>query len=67
MKSAARYVLGLTPNNLGSLPVRSHPARNAIIFETDGQPNESNITTGTTALSSSGDIGSTNGATRART
>ncbi|MET1086202.1 MAG: TadE family protein [Arthrobacter sp.] len=63
MKAAARYVLGLAPNNLAAMPVRSTPARKGIIFETDGQPNEANISTGTTSLSSSGDIGSTNGAT----
>lgn len=63
LKSAARYVLGLTPNNLGSLPVRSTPAKKAIILETDGEPNEQTITTGTTALSSSGDIGNSNGTT----
>ncbi|MFJ4168159.1 pilus assembly protein TadG-related protein [Paenarthrobacter sp. NPDC089714] len=63
LKSAARYALGLTPNNLGSLPVRSTPAKKAIILETDGEPNEQNITGGTTALSNSGDLGTTNGAT----
>ena len=62
LKAAARYVLGLTPNNLGSLPVRQNPPRKAIIFETDGQPNEDAIT-GSTALNTSSDIGSTNGAT----
>jgi hypothetical protein len=62
MKAAARYVLGLDHNtDLASLPVRSHPARNAIIFETDGQPQETNITTGTTDLSSADDIGTANG------
>lgn len=63
MKAAARYVLGLATNNLSSLPVRSTPARKGIIFETDGQPNEANISTGTTSLSNAGDIGSTNGGT----
>jgi Flp pilus assembly protein TadG len=61
-KAAARYVLGLASNNLGSLPVRPTTPRKAIIFETDGQPNEQNIT-GSTSLSSSTDIGTTNGAT----
>jgi Flp pilus assembly protein TadG len=63
MKAAARYVLGLDSNNLAALPVRSTPARKGIIFETDGQPNEENISTGTTSLNNSGDIGSTNGTT----
>ncbi len=61
MKAAARYVLGLTPNNLGSLPARANPAKKAIIFETDGQPNEQNVS-GSTALNTSSDIGSSNGA-----
>ncbi|MFE4197485.1 pilus assembly protein TadG-related protein [Paenarthrobacter sp. NPDC056912] len=61
LKAAARYVLGYTPNNLGTLPARSTPARKAIILETDGEPNEETITTGTAALSSSGDIGNSNG------
>ncbi|MGV8846221.1 pilus assembly protein TadG-related protein [Tessaracoccus sp.] len=60
MKSAARYVLGEDPNNLGSLPEREDPARKAIIFETDGQPNEQN-TAGSTSLNTPDDIGSTNG------
>ena len=47
MKFAARYLLGLDPNNLGSLPARTFPAKKAILFETDGQPNESNITSST--------------------
>lgn len=62
MKAAARYVLGKATNNLGSLPARSTPARKAIIFETDGQPNEANIS-GSTSLDTSSDIGSTNGVT----
>lgn len=62
MKAAARYVLGLAPNNLGSLPVRSVQARKGIIFETDGEPNEQTIA-GSTSLNVSGDIGSTNGTT----
>lgn len=63
MKAAARYVLGKEANNLGSLPTRSTTARKAIIFETDGEPNESNLTAGTTSLNDAGDIGSTNGVT----
>ena len=63
LKAAARYVLGSAANNLASLPVRSTPARKGIVFETDGQPNEENISTGTTSLNDAGDIGSTNGAT----
>ena len=64
LKAAARYVLGspYTANNLGSLPVRQNPARKAIIFETDGEPNEDAIS-GSTALNTTSDIGSTNGAT----
>jgi Putative Flp pilus-assembly TadE/G-like len=58
MKYAARYLLGIDPNNLGSLPARSGTIRKAIIFETDGAPNES-INGGSTALNVSGDIGST--------
>ncbi len=63
LKAAARYALGLSPNNLGSLPVRSTPARKAIILETDGEPNEQNISGGTTSLSNGVDLGTTNGAT----
>jgi Flp pilus assembly protein TadG len=62
MKAAARYVLGLTPNNLGTLPDRSVPARKAIIFETNGQPDEK-FNEGSASLNTSGDIGSTDGAT----
>ena len=62
LKAAARYVLGKDTNNLGSLPARSTPARKAIIFETDGNPNEKDIS-GYTSLNTSGDIGSTNGTT----
>ncbi|MGO4250560.1 pilus assembly protein TadG-related protein [Paenarthrobacter sp. RAF54_2] len=63
LKSAARYALGLTPNNLGSLPVRSTPARKAIILETDGEPNETTISGSSTSLSNSNDIGNSNGTT----
>ena len=40
MKSAARYLLGLDPNNLSTMPLRNEPATKVLIFETDGQPNE---------------------------
>ncbi|MGZ4553593.1 MAG: pilus assembly protein TadG-related protein [Mycobacteriaceae bacterium] len=56
MKAAARYLLGLDPNNLSSLPARPGTPQNVIIFETDGQPNEE-ITGGTTDLNTAGDIG----------
>ena len=62
LKAAARYLLGMDSNNLGSLPARSTPAKKAIIFETDGQPNEQNFG-GSTSLAPSGDVGSTNGTT----
>mgnify|MGYP000294519060 CR=1 FL=1 len=62
LKAAARYVLGLTSNNLGSLPTRSTPARKAIILETDGQPNEQNIAGSDNSLLTANDIGTTNGA-----
>jgi hypothetical protein len=62
LKAAARYVLGLSSNNLSTLPTRPTVARKAIIFETDGEPNEANIT-GSTDLSTTTDIGSTNKAT----
>lgn len=63
LKSAARYALGLTPNNLGSLPARSTPARKAIILETDGEPNEQTIAGSSTSLNNSSDIGNSNGST----
>jgi hypothetical protein len=59
MKAAARYLLGLDANNLGSLPARSGIIRKAIIFETDGAPNEQITTGGSTALNIAGDISST--------
>ncbi|WP_162794350.1 TadE/TadG family type IV pilus assembly protein [Nocardioides houyundeii] len=41
LKSAARYLLGYDLNNLGSLPTtRPGTVRKAIIFETDGKPQE---------------------------
>jgi hypothetical protein len=52
MKAAARYLLGIDQNNLGSFtPARIGTVRKAIIFETDGQPNES-ISGGSTDLDS---------------
>lgn len=61
-KAAARYLLGLDANNLGSLPARSGTPRNAIILETDGQPNETDVA-GSTSVGTAGDIGSSNGIT----
>jgi Flp pilus assembly protein TadG len=67
MKAAARYLLGPSSpydssNNISSLPARVGTIRKAIIFETDGLPNESNFG-GSTALTDSADIGNTNGVT----
>jgi len=68
MKYAARYLLGFDPNNIGSVPLQSGTValptqpgtiRKAIIFETDGAPNES-ATGGSTTLSNPGDIENTN-------
>lgn len=62
MKAAARYLLGLDPNNLGSLPARSGTPRNAILLETDGQPEETgSAVAGATPLVPAGDIGNTDG------
>lgn len=60
LKSAARFLLGLDSNNLGSLPARSGTVRKAIIFETDGEPNETALA-GSTDLNTAGDIGNANG------
>jgi hypothetical protein len=61
MKAAARYQLGIDPNNLTSLPLRVGTVRKAIIFETDGAPNESVTTASSlTALNVAGDIENTN-------
>ena len=70
MKYAARYLLGIDPNNIGSVPPQSGTVplptqpgtiRKAIIFETDGAPNESLNTSSTlTGLNSPGDIENTN-------
>ncbi|MGM7777605.1 pilus assembly protein TadG-related protein [Arthrobacter sp. KNU-44] len=62
MKSAARYLLGFDTNNLATLPTRSGTPRNAIILETDGQPNEPDVA-GSTSVATPGDIGSSNGVT----
>lgn len=56
MKAAARYLLGYDTNNLSSLPQRSSPAQKVIIFETDGQPNETQPTSGSATLTNSADI-----------
>ena len=41
LKAAARYLLGWDSNNLGTLPLdRPGTVRKAIIFETDGKPQE---------------------------
>jgi hypothetical protein len=58
MKAAARYLLGLDANNLGTFPARTGTIRKAIIFETDGAPNEK-YTGGNPALNTTGGIGST--------
>lgn len=55
MKAAARYVLGIDSNNLGSLPARPTPAKKVIIFETDGQPDET-WDGGSSTLTTSGDV-----------
>lgn len=57
MKGAARYLLGYTPNNLSSLPARpnSDHITKAIIFETDGMPEET-FTGGSTSLTATGDV-----------
>jgi Flp pilus assembly protein TadG len=60
LKSAARYLLGLDANNIGSLPSRSGTVRRAIIFETDGEPNETALA-GSSDLNTAGDIGNANG------
>ena len=62
MKYAARYLLGIDPNNLGSLPARSGIIRKAIIFETDGQPTETTVG-GSTTLNVANDIENSNGET----
>lgn len=61
VKAAARYLLGLDSNNLGSLPARAGTPRKAIVLETDGQPNETGIG-GVTSLDVSGDVKNSDGA-----
>jgi len=56
MKGGARYLLGLTSNNLSSLPKRAGVAKKVLIFETDGQPDEL-LTSGSTSISNSDDLG----------
>jgi hypothetical protein len=56
MKAAARYLLGWDANNLASLPQRDTPPTKVLVFETDGQPNETQPTGGTTSLNSAGDV-----------
>jgi hypothetical protein len=60
MKAAARYLLGSAvggSNNLTSLPARNTGTpKKVLIFETDGQPNETASTGGTAALTSSTDL-----------
>jgi len=55
-KGAARYLLGLDPNNLSSLPKRPGTAKKVLIFETDGQPDEL-LEEGSTSMTTSGDLG----------
>ncbi len=62
LKAAARYLLGHDANNLASLPARTGTPRKVIIFETDGQPNESFSGTSTN-LTTNSYPGSSNGAT----
>lgn len=62
LKAAARSLLGKDATNLGSLPARPGTPRKAIIFETDGQPNENSIA-GSTSLDVAGDIGASDGGT----
>jgi hypothetical protein len=54
MKSAARYLLD--PNNLPSPETRTGTPRKVLIFETDGQPNESAATGGFTTLTDGNDV-----------
>ena len=56
MKAAARYLLGLAPNNLSSLPTRSNAPTKVLILETDGQPNEQPATSGSVNLDVPGDV-----------
>jgi hypothetical protein len=64
LKAAARYLLGASvggSNNLSSLPTRtSGTPKKVLIFETDGQPNETASTGGSNSLSTSSDVFSNN-------
>ncbi len=65
MKAAARYLLGAPnyePNNLGSMPARTGTPKKVLIFETDGQPNES-FSGNSTALGTTASPGNSNGTT----
>jgi hypothetical protein len=58
MKAAAKYLLGYTLNNVSSLEggtPRSPTPKKVLIFETDGQPNERQPTSGDASLTS-GDV-----------
>jgi hypothetical protein len=60
LKAAARYLLGSAvggSNNLSSLPTRTTGTpKKVLIFETDGQPNETASTGGSASLSTSSDL-----------
>lgn len=56
MKAAVRYLLGLEPNNLSSLPERPGTPEKVLIFESDGQPDEL-LSSGSTSVTSGEDIG----------
>ena len=58
-KGGARYLIGLDPNNISSLPKRPGVAKKVLIFETDGMPDEllDNSSTSTTSLTNAGDVG----------
>jgi hypothetical protein len=59
LKAATRYVLGYDSSNLSTLAAnssRTGDVKNVIIFETDGQPNETPATTGTTSINTKGDV-----------
>ncbi|MFL6155345.1 MAG: TadE/TadG family type IV pilus assembly protein [Marmoricola sp.] len=65
LKAASRYLLGSSvggSNNLSSLPARNTGTpRKVLIFETDGQPNETASTAGSASLTSSTDLFSNTG------
>lgn len=56
LKHAARYLLGRSTNNLSSLPARPGTVRKAIIFETDGMPDEVIDAGGSADLNTSSEI-----------